>query len=72
MVLAETQGKFKHKIIDGVGHEVHEDDYVGVARMLYFFINNFKIPMTVAETKEKEEKGIAHFHPNLKPYDPKK
>ena len=40
--------------------------------MLYYFINNFKIPMTVAEVKEKEEKGIAHFHPHLKAYDPKK
>lgn len=42
------QGKFKHKIMNGVGHDVHEDDWTGTARMLYFFINNFKIPMNQA------------------------
>lgn len=50
---------------------MHEDDWTGTARMLYFFINNFKIPMTIAESAEKEEKGIANFHPHLKPFDSK-
>ena len=43
------QGKFKLTILHGVGHSVQEDDYKGTARMLYEFLKDFRIPMTLSE-----------------------
>lgn len=62
------QGKFKLTILHGVGHSVQEDDYKGTARLIYEFLSDFRIATTKAEVAEKEEKGIANFHPHLSHY----
>jgi hypothetical protein len=41
------QGKFKLMVLHNVGHSVQEDDYKGTARMLYDFLKDFRIPMTL-------------------------
>lgn len=68
LTIAQMQGKFKLTILHGVGHSVQEDDYKGTARMLYEFLKDFRIPMTLSEVGEKELVGIANFHPNLNQY----
>ncbi len=62
------QGKFKLTVLHNVGHSVQEDDFKGTARMLYEFMKDFRIPMTLSEVSEKQLVGIAHFHPNLNKY----
>jgi protein phosphatase methylesterase 1 len=48
LTIAQMQGKFKLTVLYNVGHSVQEDDYKGTAKMLYEFIKDFRIPMTVA------------------------
>lgn len=62
------QGKFKLTILHGVGHSVQEDDFKGTARMLYEFLKDFRIPMTMSEVSQKKLVGIANFHPSLPHY----
>lgn len=68
LTIAQMQGKFKLTILHNVGHSVQEDDFKGTAKMLYEFLKDFRIPMTLSEVSEKELVGIANFHPNLHPY----
>lgn len=62
------QGKFKLSVLHGVGHSVQQDDFKGTARMLYDFMKDFRIPMTLSEVSQKQLVGIAKFHPNLNAY----
>lgn len=62
------QGKFKLTIIHGVGHSVQEDDFRATAKMLYGFLMDFRIPMTLSDVAEKQLVGIANFHPQLPEY----
>jgi protein phosphatase methylesterase 1 len=68
LTIAQMQGKFKLTVLHNVGHSVQEDDFKGTARMLYEFMKDFRIPMTLSEVSEKQLVGIAHFHPNLNKY----
>lgn len=68
LTIAQMQGKFKLSVLHNVGHSVQEDDFKGTARMLYDFLKDFRIPMTLSEVSEKQLIGIAKFHPNLKKY----
>ena len=62
------QGKFKLSVLHGVGHSVQQDDFKGTARMLYDFMKDFRIPMTLCEVSEEQLVGVAKFHPNLNAY----
>lgn len=42
------QGKFKLTVLHNVGHSVQEDDFKGTAKMLYEFMKDFRIPMTLS------------------------
>lgn len=68
LTIAQMQGKFKLTILHGVGHSVQEDDFKGTARMLYEFLKDFRIPMTLSEVSQKKLVGIANFHPSLPHY----
>jgi hypothetical protein len=39
-----------------------------MAKTLYEFMKDFRIPMTLSEVSEKQLVGIAKFHPNLNKY----
>lgn len=45
-MIAQMQGKFKLSIVYGVGHSVQEDDPKATARIIYEFLNDFRIPQT--------------------------
>lgn len=49
LTIAQMQGKFKLTILHNVGHSVQEDDCKGTAKMLYEFLKDFRIPMTLSE-----------------------
>lgn len=48
LTIAQMQGKFKLTVLHNVGHSVQEDDFKGTARMLYDFMKDFRIPMTLS------------------------
>jgi protein phosphatase methylesterase 1 len=48
LTIAQMQGKFKLTVLHNVGHSVQEDDFKGTAKMLYEFMKDFRIPMTLS------------------------
>ena len=50
------QGKFKLVVIKETGHFIHEDDPKSVICNIEDFINSFKIPKSINEVKEMENK----------------
>ena len=56
LTIGHMQGKFKLVVIKETGHFIHEDDPKSVICNIEDFINSFKLPKSINEVKEMENK----------------